>query len=445
MSSLNSKAPAKPMLATQANGVRVLALPLPNALTVNLSVFVRSGSAHEPRRLSGISHVIEHTLFKGSHTRDARRINLDAERLGTEVNAHTDKDHSAFHMRCHPRDISASVRMLADIVLCPSFPAHELDNERQVLLQEFAEDEDDPMASAWKLFDKACWGTHGAAQPVIGSRRLIESFSRDDLEAYHREHFTGANLVLAAAGPIDADKLVREVERGFASLARGQAQVMLTPNYGGGIRARAQVGSSQAHAVLGFGINGLQAKDATAEVAAAVIGEGMSSPLMQRLREERGLVYYAACAADVMDGFGQFVVEASMARENLQDTVAAAAGLLSEHAHAVDKSDLARAHKQLALRQLQLLERPQRWLEQAALDVFVHGRPRSQARAASAAAAIGVAQVRHFMASLLQQPATLAMTGHLARDAKARALSALAQAGLRAKPAAAQPSPAGFG
>ena len=441
MSSLTTKTPTKPMLATQTNGVRVLALPLPHALTVNLSVFVRSGSAHEPRRLSGISHVIEHTLFKGSQTREARCINLDAERLGTEVNAHTDKDHSAFHMRCHPRDLSASVRMLADIVLCPSFPAHELDNERQVLLQEFAEDEDDPMTSAWKLFDKACWGAHGAAQPVIGSKRLIESFSRDELVDYHREHYTGANLVVAAAGPIDADKLVREVERGFASLACGQAQTVPTPNYGGGIRARTQAGNSQAHAVLGFGINGLQSKSATAELAAAVIGEGMSSPLMQRLREERGLVYYAACAADVMDGFGQFVIEASMARENLQDTVAAAAGLLSEHAHAVDESDLARAHKQLALRQLQLLERPQRWLEQAALDVFVHGRPRSQARAASAVAAIGAEQVRGFIAAMLQQPVTLAMTGHLPRNAKACAQLTLAQTGLTSQPVGAREGP----
>ena len=424
-----------PVMATLANGVRALLLPLPHALTVNVSVFVRSGSAHEPRGLNGISHVIEHMLFKGTASRDARRINLDAERLGTEVNAHTDKDHSAFHMRGHAHDVKALVRMLADIVQQPNFPEHELANERQVLLQEFAEDEDDAMATAWKLFDKACWGTHGAAAPVIGTRRTMESIGRDDLVAYHREHYSAANIVVAAAGAIDPDAWLAEVQRNFAAMPARQAQVFTPPSYQGGLRARAQAGSGQAHAVLGFATEGLQGQDAHAEVAAAVLGEGMSSPLMQRLREERGIVYYAACAADVMDGFGQFVIEGSMAREHLQDFVSEAATLLVEQAGITNQQDLERARKQLALRQLQLIERPHRWLEQAALDIFVHARPRSQLQWADEVASIGATALRSFFERLLEQTVALAMTGDVARGAKATAAASLAQAGLVLQPA----------
>lgn len=408
----------EPLMTRLRNGVRVLALPLPHALTCNVSVFVRSGSAHEPRRLSGISHIIEHMVFKGTATRDARRINLEAETLGAEVNAHTDKDHSAFHMRGHPADAMAFVRMLADITQHATFPEHELASERQVLLQEYAEDEDDPMSSAFKLFDQACWGTHAAAMPVIGARRFIEGCTREALVAYRQQHYCGENIVVAAAGPIDADAVRAEVESSFAQVTPGQAQVLQAPGYHGGVRARAQAGSSQTHAVLGFAIPGLQSLDATAELAAAVLGEGMSSPLMQRLREQRGLVYYAACAADVMDSFGQFVIEASMAPEHLHEFLAEATSLLTEQACCAHAEDLQRAHKQLAVRQLRLFERPHRWLEQAALDVFVLGQPRSQAAWAEQFTSITAEQVRACFERMLSQPVALAMTGRVPRGSR---------------------------
>jgi predicted Zn-dependent peptidase len=150
-------------LHTLANGVRVVALPQAAAATTTVAVFVRSGSAHEGKLVNGISHVVEHMLFKGTATRDARRINLDAEMLGADVNAHTDRDHTAFYMRGLPPHAGDFVRMLGDLIVAPSFPDDELQRERQVLLQELAEDEDDPVSSAYKLFGAACWGAHAAA------------------------------------------------------------------------------------------------------------------------------------------------------------------------------------------------------------------------------------------------------------------------------------------
>ena len=409
----------EPLMTRLRNGVRVLALPLPHALTCNVSVFVRSGSAHEPRRLSGISHIIEHMVFKGTATRDARRINLDAEALGAEVNAHTDKDHTAFHMRGHAADAMTFVHMLADITLHAIFPEHELASERQVLLQEYAEDDDDPMSSAFKLFDQACWGNHAAAMPVIGTRRFIEGCTRDALVAYRQQHYCGENIVVAAAGQIDADALCAAVESSFAQVTPGQAQLLQAPGYHGGVRARAQAGSSQTHAVMGFAIPGLQSLDATAELAAMVLGEGMSSPLMQRLREQRGLVYYAACAADVMDSFGQFVIEASMAPEHLHEFLAEVTLLLTGHAASVHAADLQRARKQGTVRQLRLFERPHRWLEQAALDVLIIGQPRSQPAWAEQFASITAEQVRACFERMLSQPAALAMTGRVPRGSRA--------------------------
>ena len=308
-------------VATLANGVRIALLPLPHLATACASVFVRSGSAHEPRALAGIGHVIEHMAFKGTATRDAHRINLDAERLGAEVLAHTDKDHTAFQMRGLAGHAPDFVAMLADIVRTPTFPADELERERQVLLHEFAEVEDDPMDAAYRLFDHACFGLHPAAQPVIGTRACIERISRADLLDFVRRQYSGANVVVGVAGAVDADAVLRAAEAGFGDMPAGSAHRLAAPVYRGDVRAQALAGSSQAHVLVGGALPPLAAGDDTGSLAAAVLGEGMSSPLLQRLREQRPLAYHATCAADVLDISGQLVIEASTAPAMLEDCV----------------------------------------------------------------------------------------------------------------------------
>ena len=191
------------LLATLGNGVRVVAIPLPHLESASVSVFVHSGSAGESRKESGISHFIEHMAFKGTSSRSCQQINLDAEQLGADVNAHTDKDHTAFHMRGMARDAGDFVRMLGDIVLNASFPEAELERERQVLLQEYIEDEEDPISTAFKLFDRLSFGSHPAGLPVIGLKGNIGRFSRDDLLGFVESRYVGANVVVGAAGGID--------------------------------------------------------------------------------------------------------------------------------------------------------------------------------------------------------------------------------------------------
>src|SRR5206468_8292726 len=140
-------------VVTRANGVRVGGTGMPHLQTASVSVFVRVGSAHESAALNGISHFVEHMVFKGTQARDARAINLDAERLGAQVNAHTDKDHTAYHIGGLVQHTGVFIEMLGDIVRASVFPEDELERERQVILQEYIEDDDDPLSTAFKLFD----------------------------------------------------------------------------------------------------------------------------------------------------------------------------------------------------------------------------------------------------------------------------------------------------
>ena len=418
------------MLHSLPNGVRLVLLPRPESQTCHVSVYLRCGSGHERRSRNGIGHVIEHMVFKGTATRDAQRINIDAERLGVEVNAHTDKDHTAFHMRGLAVHAPQLLRMLADIVLGATFPAEPFEQERAVLLHEFTEDADDPMSTAFKLLDRAAWGLHPLAQPVIGTRANIERLRRDDLVDHVAQHYTGTNLVVAMAGPMAADQLLRETEACFGAMAPGRPNVLTPPTWGGGVRTRAMAGSSQTHLVLGFPVPPMQADDPTASLAAALLGEGMSSPLMDQLRERRGLVYYAACSADLVDSGGQLVIEASTGPEQLDDCLDALAGLIAAQAAAIAPIDLERAKNQIRVRRLLGLEKTGRRLEEAALDALLLGRLRDRADWLARMEAIDADALRALFSRMAASPAALAATGRVPRATSDNARRRLAAQGL---------------
>jgi predicted Zn-dependent peptidase len=262
------------------------------------------------------------------------------------------------------------------------------------------------------------------AQPVIGSRRNLERFTRDELAAWVRRHFTAERLVIGIAGPVDPDAVRRDVEQAFAGLARGAAPALHPPHWYGGVHSRRLDGCSQAHLVLGFPIADRRADDPVPAMAAALLGEGMSSPLLDRLRERQGLAYYAACSADVLDAAGQFVIEVSTSPAQLALVLRELERLLLEQADRIDPVDLERARNQIVVRQLRALEQPLRRLEDAALEIFTFSRLRPAAEAVARLAAVDAAALRAQFQRMLASGATLALAGKLPRAVSERAREA---------------------
>jgi predicted Zn-dependent peptidase len=432
----NATAAQPPLLTTLPNGLRLVAIPMPWRATVAMSVFIRTGSLHEtPARLNGISHVVEHMAFKGTATRDCQRINLDAEALGADVNAHTDKDHTAFHIEGLPQDLPAFVELLADLVLNPSFPAEELARELRVIEQEYNEYEEDPSALAFRLFDQACYGsTHPAGRPIIGTRANIRRFKRADLLDYVRRQYSACNVVIGLAGPLDERAfaaLCHQVERetGFGAMPAGTPNLIEQPAWQGGLKARRLAGSGQTQLVLGFAAPALpegEARTLPHVLAAALLGEGMSSPLLDEIRERRGLAYNAGCAADIWPHGGQFVIDAATSPEQALELLEAVHALLQRHAQSGgDPVALARARRQLAVRALRGLEQPARRLEAAAQDLFTFGRLRDTQDWLRHLDAVTPAQVRAVFEAMqdnqgLGRPA-LALAGSVPAKARERA------------------------
>ncbi len=411
-----------PVVAELGNGVRVVAIPLPHIETAAVSVFVRSGSAHEARRLAGISHVVEHMAFKGTEGRSVQQINFDAERLGADVNAHTDRDHTAYHMRGRARDALAFVAMLGEIVLHSTFPDDELERERQVLLSEMADEDDDALVIVDKLFDRLSWGDHPIAQPIVGSATTVRRIGRDDILGYVAAQYTGPNVVVGVAGNVDVEAFMRAAEAAFGAMRGGTANVVAATEWHGGFGSKAQGGSQQSHVVLGYAGRAVTdpAHHAIA-VAAAVLGDGMSSPLLDQIRERRGLAYSLGCAAESSSLAGSFVVDASLAPEHLDAFLVETRRLLDEHAGGVEASSLERAKNLLAVRRLRDAEHAVRRLEHAALDVLAFGRIRDRAELDALEDAADTASVSATFARLLAAPVSLAIAGKLRKGAVERA------------------------
>jgi predicted Zn-dependent peptidase len=416
------------LTATLPNGLRIAAIPMPWRATLSLSVFVRTGSLHERPRDSGISHVVEHMAFKGTASRSCQRINLDAELLGAEVNAHTDKDHTAYHMEGLPQDAGALVAQLADLVMHGSFPADEFERERGVIEQEFSEFEDDPVTQAFQAFDRACYGdVHAAGRPVIGRRAVLRRLKRDDLLAYVRRQYTACNVIVAAAGPLDRagfKALQRHVAQAFGAMPAGTPNELSAPAWQGGLRVKRLGGSGQCQVVLGFEAPGLVAGELAHVphlLAAAVLGEGMSSPLLDELRERRGLAYHAACTADVYPLMGQLLVEAATSPEQAEELLETVHGLLREQARAIAPEALARARRQLAVRASRALEQPTRRMEAAVQDLFCFGRLRDHEAWMERLETVSAREVRQVFVRALKQKPALALAGSVPAKARTRA------------------------
>lgn len=423
------------VLRTLANGVRLLAVPMPHVQSVSVGVFLRVGSRDETPASNGISHVLEHMAFKGTATRSVQAINLDAERLGADVNAFTGKDSTGYFMTGLGRHADQLLRMTADIVLNSNFPEQELQRELEVIRQEAIEYDEDPQDSADDLLDRAIWGDAAMGMPVIGTIANIEGFSRSDLVRHVQSHYVAGKTVVAAAGNFDVEAWMALAEELFGAMpvapdAAG-AGAAAPPAYVGKTVARRFTQVSQVFLNIAYPVApaqpdalSLQRWRLVAAVAANLFGGGMSSPLSDTIREKLGLAYTVDASIDKGDVWGNFVVHAVTTPDNLDALVAATGDLLRAQAAAIDPVHLERAKNQLTVSRVRAAERTYATMEQAVEELQASGTVTSLAQTLAMVEAIGADEVRAVFARMLAHAPALAITGKGASARGARQLAA---------------------
>src|SRR6059036_2519039 len=201
----------KYVLSELDSGERVISEKVPSVRSVSLGFWIGAGSRDGRDDRAGVSHFIEHLLFKGSRSYDAQQIAETFDGMGAELNAATSREHTVVYSRVPDRHVEEAVQVMTDMVFAPAFA--DLDSEREVVLEEIAMYEDTPQELFHDLFSEAVFGRHALGRPVIGTADVISTVTRRVLGSYHRQMYAGGNVVIAAAGNIEHNRLVKMLGR----------------------------------------------------------------------------------------------------------------------------------------------------------------------------------------------------------------------------------------
>jgi len=282
---------------TAPNGVKVLSERVPSVRSAAVGIWVRTASAHEARAKMGVSHLLEHMVFKGTERRSAQEIALALESRGGSLDAYTSRDTTAFQARVLDADLPRALDVLTDLVRNPVLREADLELERNVVLEEINMVEDAPDDLVFDLASEALWPAHAYGYSILGTRESVGGLSTADLKGLHRAAYLPGNCVIAAAGNLTHEELLAEVERqGWFASGAGEGEqppvaAPAPPAVRGGERRHSK-DSAQTHIVLATDtVSYADHRKYPLLVLANVFGGGMSSRLFQRIREELGLAY----------------------------------------------------------------------------------------------------------------------------------------------------------
>lgn len=283
-------------LHTLPNGIRLITVSMPSSESTTVTVWVRTGSRNEEDRVLGISHFLEHMVFKGGKRRPTNNLISEAiDSMGAENNAFTSKDWTSFYIKSQNSQISTAFDILSDIVINPVLDPKEMEKEKGTILQEMAMYEDMPMAKVGVDFEELIFTGSKLRRDIIGTRKTVTGITRADFVRYRDMHYYPENMVVSVAGGISEDKILSLAKKYFADFQhkpgnfraeafkskQSKPQVMLTSKK-----------SDQAHLTLGYLGNGRNYPGRYAQaVLSTILGRGMSSRLFVEVREKRGLAY----------------------------------------------------------------------------------------------------------------------------------------------------------
>lgn len=274
------------------NGLTLLTEENRAFYSASIGIWVKCGSVNESEQTSGISHFIEHMLFKGTADRSALDISREVDSIGGEINAFTDAETTCYHMKVLESHLPKAIALLGDIFLSSLIDPEEIAHEKDVILQEIKMVEDTPDDLIFELFNETFWQGSLLSQPVLGRAEGIASITKPKLKEYMERFYTGANVVIAAAGSLKHEELLGQVEGIFSSMEKGVAADKIeVPAFSSNLRVEKRR-LEQVHLCLGMkGIPCDSGERYAAYLLNTILGGGMSSRLFQEIREKRGLAY----------------------------------------------------------------------------------------------------------------------------------------------------------
>ncbi len=313
-----------------------------------IGIWVKVGSRYENTAANGISHFLEHMLFKGTDRRSAEDIAMEIDSLGGEINAFTSSEYTLFYIKVLDEYMEKAVDLLTDIFLNSSLPESELEKEKSIIHEEINMVEDTPTDYVFELFSQNIWGDTGLGQSILGTKDTIDKFTREDLLNHVKKYYGTENIIVACSGSFDEGNLVDNLNGTIGNLKRnGDKKIETAPDFMSGLHI-ANKDLAEAHICLGLkGMSYCSTERYTMHLLNTILGSGFSSRLFQNVREKRGLVYSIYSYHISYFDTGLWAVYAGTDRKHVSEVVNITVDEMSNLSDTVTENELQRAKAQL--------------------------------------------------------------------------------------------------
>jgi predicted Zn-dependent peptidase len=364
------------------NGIRIVSHEMPEHRSVSLGIWVENGSRHESEAENGLSHFIEHLLFKGTERRSAAQIAEEMDAVGGVINAFTSKEHTCYYAKVLDENLPLAIDLLTDIFLHSSFDAQEIEQERSVILQEISQAEDTPDDYVHDLFNLDFFKNHPIGRPICGSEETVNNFQREDILGFFKSRYRPRRVIVSTAGNFRHQALVEEMAARLGSVLDGDRQDGAlsangepTPEMGSGVFPHAK-SLEQVHLCLGVaGISQAHPKRYVAYVLNTLLGGGMSSRLFQEIREKRGKAYSVYSFSSSYKDVGYLGVYAGTSLESTEEVVELILKELKKLAAGeIKDEELSRTQGQLVGSMMLGLESTDSWMSHIARNEIYFGK-----------------------------------------------------------------------
>nr|WP_298877600.1 pitrilysin family protein [uncultured Mogibacterium sp.] len=311
---------------TLDSGVRLALNSMDSVRSVSIGIWCNNGSVNEKDEEQGISHFIEHMLFKGTKDRDHFQIVNEIDKLGGQMNAFTSKECTCFYVKCLDEHFRTTADVLSDMICNPTFPADELEKEKGVVIEEINMNADDPDDVAFDILEDNVYRGMGMSHPVLGTKETVSSFTHDKLNEYYFDHYTRDEIIVSVAGSFNKDEVIDYFKDKFYNL-KVRRDIETDKNIselsdGGYIEVNKEI--EQAH--IAMGIRLFPASDSRRYpmmLLCNLLGGGMSSRLMQNVRVKKGLAYSVYSMTGFYSHTGLFVISAGVAKDKVDEALEA--------------------------------------------------------------------------------------------------------------------------
>ncbi|MDQ2747600.1 MAG: insulinase family protein [Acidobacteriota bacterium] len=298
-----------------ANNLTVLTDQMPDVRSATLGFFFRQGSRHEPDELNGISHFIEHAVFKGTPRRTALQIAVETDRLGGSLDAFTMHEETGFAIKVVDVQLEKAFDLLADMLVNPIFDEKELKREQKVIIEEIKMTEDSPEDILGEIFNAKLFPNHPLGLSIAGTPKTVRTFNHETTRKYHAETFNAGNLIITAAGNVEHAQIVELADRFFGGQLKVKNRRPKTKNQKPELAAPIVIKKNnnleQAHIIIAAPfVDAKSERRYAADVLANALGGGTSSRLWQKIREEKGLAYSVGASAAMYQDCGVFQIYA---------------------------------------------------------------------------------------------------------------------------------------